>query len=190
MSGGFKPQRADLLHGGNDRRRVNVGELVDELLDRPALKSSPASTPGSARQPVAHSGKARKVAVVADDCGAVFDGEGCEMRVGREVPRGAALAQESSEEAGMPHGRLSDYSRRGAEPRFDLRDRLIDGHRRRENGPVRADADERQQRDPGQSDSLDAPERRVQPGPRLLVMGACAVNRVQQDVGVDDDQGR
>ena len=55
MAGGLKAPVADLLHGGQHRRRVAIGEFVDELLDWTSAASgcvfAPPSAPTLGRTP-------------------------------------------------------------------------------------------------------------------------------------------
>jgi hypothetical protein len=101
--------------------------------------------------------EAREVAVVGHDVGAVLDRE-------RGVARWTLPLR--------PPARLA---------RSRLAGCFVGRHRVRQYGGVRADADEREQRDPGEADGLGSVERRIEPVPAALVPGARAVDGEEQD---------
>jgi hypothetical protein len=123
--------------------------------------------------------EASEVAIPGNDIGAVLDGQGGQVRVGCEVAGRTGLAQQASQQSGVPRCRVRGNGCWGSEPRLHLAGRLGDGQWSWEDRRVRADPNEGQERDPRKSNRLRAPERGVEPRARAVVEGALGVDCVR-----------
>src|SRR6266540_6976346 len=107
------------------------------------------------------------------------------MRVGREVSGRPEWSQELSQQSAVAIGRVDDRRAWLLDPGVDQIEGFVEIERRLEYARVGAEPDEGEQHRPGERERLRTGEPSFQPAPRAFVMRRGLVDRVQQEIDVD-----
>src|SRR5271166_18585 len=131
--------------------------------------------------------KPREVTIGRTERGAMFQGDSGKDGVHDERAGGLAVADKATQNVPVALARLDNAGYRQSEPGGDRRLGLGSGKRTLEYARVRSDPQKGPERQPGEADELRPAERRLEPGPTLLMLLRSRVIGVKQQVRVDED---
>ena len=108
------------------------------------------------------------------------------MNVGGEVPSRTYRGDQGSENRPVMFSRCDQIDRRMIKPRIEIRHRTVGGEWPLQNAVTCGDAKKGEDDDPCQSDSVGSGKRFFEPAPGALVMCRIGIDRVDENVDVDE----
>lgn len=130
--------------------------------------------------------KPAEVRVIGVQLGLIFDGQGGEVKVGRQLATDARAGCETPHQIEVPRAGMNDLGLRLSHPGADVANRFVHRHRIDQDPPARHDADEPEKNGPGQADAGFSGERLFPPALRLRVLRRIGVVRIDQEIDVGD----
>lgn len=131
-------------------------------------------------------GEAAEIGVEGHYLGSMLDGQGSEVGIIDLVACSPQRRQQAVQKAEVARGRLKEDRGRLRQPGFQYTHRLLQRQGIRKHGASGRQAKEREQHDPRKTNGLLTAEGGLQPAPGRGMTGSILVDRVDENVGIDD----
>jgi hypothetical protein len=133
-------------------------------------------------------GETREVGIGGKQLAAMFNGKGCKMCVCYQIGNSLPINELLFENRPVALGRPDDSCTGLIQPALNPRKRLFQMERMLEDPWIRPYPDKGGENRPAKANGFRSGQLFIQPCTRLPVTGVKRVFRVQQNVGIDEDQ--